>query len=576
MKSKMAATTEEESVREELVFNQDFKEKLLFKLHELRNDNFLCDITLRIEGKDFAAHRCVLSAASPYFRSLFTSGFKENQDSVVELQEIKTTTMDQALRFIYTGEALINASNAQDLLRTADYLLIPSLKSTVSAYLKKAIDASNCLALESLAVEFSCESLQEAAVAFKLQNFVSVVKSDDFKTLDFERMKEMVTHDEIVVSKEEDVYEAVLSWVKHDVPSRESVFPELLKCLRLFSMSKYSLREILKEELIIKSRTCTSILHDGLDFYLFPDSFQGMSLKTRACLNTTEPVIILTGGHKSSATYRTSCFVLSKNQWASLPSMPCSRTRHGSAVCCGQLYVVGGKATMTMCCFDPKQNIWTSDNMVTMPKERVDCSVTALNEKLYVTGGKDNMKRVDKFDPHLHEWSEVASMKIGRYAHCAVVVGNLIYVLGGSDGEICHDSMECFDSSTNQWTDKMHMNAKRKYPSAATSCGKIFVVGGYGDSNFQTLEESCEVFDPTVSQWTLLSRPLMPRAASALVSFDHHLYLFGGEDNTNEQKLDTVECYDIKNDKWELIGTMPEKLACLQASMLLFPQKYIQ
>ena len=65
MKSKMAATTEAESVREELVFNQDFKEKLLFKLHELRNDNFLCDVTLRIEGKDFAAHRCVLSAASP-------------------------------------------------------------------------------------------------------------------------------------------------------------------------------------------------------------------------------------------------------------------------------------------------------------------------------------------------------------------------------------------------------------------------------------------------------------------------------------------------------------------------------
>ena len=115
----MAATTEAESVREELVFNQDFKEKLLFKLHELRNDNFLCDITLRIEGKDFAAHRCVLSAASPYFRSLFTSGFKENQDNVVELQEIKTTTVDQALRFIYTGEALVNASNAQDLLRTA-------------------------------------------------------------------------------------------------------------------------------------------------------------------------------------------------------------------------------------------------------------------------------------------------------------------------------------------------------------------------------------------------------------------------------------------------------------------------
>ena len=50
MKSKMAATTEAKSVREELIFNQDFKDKLLFKLHELRKDNVLCDVTLRIEG----------------------------------------------------------------------------------------------------------------------------------------------------------------------------------------------------------------------------------------------------------------------------------------------------------------------------------------------------------------------------------------------------------------------------------------------------------------------------------------------------------------------------------------------
>ena len=234
----MAATTEAKSVREELIFNQDFKDKLLFKLHELRKDNVLCDVTLRIEGQDFAAHRCVLSAASPYFRSLFTSGFRENQDSVVELQEIKTTTMDQALRFIYTGEALVNASNAQDLLRTADYLIIPSLKAKVSDYLKDTIHASNCLEMGSLAIQYGCKSLKEAAAAYKLQNFVSVVEADDFKALNFERIKELVLHDDIIVSKEEEVYEAVVTWVKHDVSSREKLFPELLKCLRFFSMSK--------------------------------------------------------------------------------------------------------------------------------------------------------------------------------------------------------------------------------------------------------------------------------------------------------------------------------------------------
>ena len=192
---------------EKLLCDVEFKEELLSKLNELRKGSTLRDATLRIGGKDFVAHRCVLSAASPYFRSLFTSGFKENESNVVELQEIKSAAVaGEALRFIYTGEILINASNAQDLFKVADHLIIPSLKTKVSEYLKESIDATNCLALESFAAQFGCESLEEAATAYTLGNFISVVKSDDFKALDFEKVKQLVSHDEIIVSKEEEVY----------------------------------------------------------------------------------------------------------------------------------------------------------------------------------------------------------------------------------------------------------------------------------------------------------------------------------------------------------------------------------
>lgn len=212
----------------------------------------------------------------------------------------------------------------------------------MSEYLKESIDATNCLALESFAAQFGCESLEEAATAYTLGNFISVVKSDDFKALDFEKVKQLVSHDEIIVSKEEEVYEAVVSWVKHDIRSRECLFPELLKCLRLFSMSKSSLREILKEELVIKSRTCTSIILEGMDFFFLPDTFLGRSLMPRTCLNINESVVILTGGHiarsgkDQTGTTKTVCLLLSKNHWLSLPKMPFARTRHGAAVCCGR------------------------------------------------------------------------------------------------------------------------------------------------------------------------------------------------------------------------------------------------
>ena len=189
---------------------------------------------------------------------------------------------------------------------------------------------------------------------------------------------------------------------------------------------------------------------------------------------------------------------------------------------------------------------------------RLHCSVTSLNEELYV----------------IDEWMKVASIRTGRAAHCAVAIGNLIYVLGGCVTSICLNSVECFDPSSDQWTDKPCMTYGWKFAGVATSCGRIFVVGGFGDMEFNTLHANCEMFDPVLNQWSLVSCPIMPRAACAMVSFNDHLYLFGGED-ANWSKLDSVERYDVQNDKWELFGTMPDKLACVQASVLLLPKKYI-
>ena len=562
---------------EKLVFDKEFKEELLSELNELRKENILCDVTLRIEGQDFPAHICVLSAASPYFRSLFTGGFKENESNVVELQEIKPAAVaSEALRFIYTGDALItDATTAQDLFKMADYLIIPSLKTKVSDYLKESIDATNCLALESLAVQFGCESLQQVATTFKLKNFVSVVKSEDFMELDFEKVKELVSHDEIIVSKEEDVYGAVIKWVKHDTQSRECLFPELLKCLRLFSMSKYSLWEILKEEMVMKSMTGTSLVHEGIAFALFPDTFLGMSLKPRECLNSNESVIVLTGGHNETTgpgTSNTNCLLLSTNCWVSLPGMPVPRTRHGAAVCCGQLFVMGGKSSDPMCSFNPKLNKWITD--VTQLRTLLECSVTAFNGELYLIGGENHWKNIDKYDPSLKEWKRVPSMKTRRAAHCAVAMGKLIYVLGGDDGEVCLKSVECFDPSAKQWSDKPSLISARRFAGAAATYGKVFVVGGYSDMVCSILQASCEMFDPELDQWSLVSSPVVPRAACALVSFDDHLYLFGGE-QVGGTKLDSVERYDVQNNKWGLFSTMPEKLACVQASVMLLPKKYI-
>ena len=343
------------------LFDKEFKEELIRNLNVLRRSSILCDITVRAEGEDFSAHRCVLTAASPYFRALFTSTFKENENNFVELKEVKCAALSEALQFMYTGAAKADSSNARDLVMAADYLILPSLKLKASEFLQETISASNCLALESFAIQFNCESLKKAAVTYKVKNFAAVVKSDDFKSLEFDKVKDLISRDDIIVSKEEEVYDAIIAWVKHDLSSRECSFPDLLKCVRIFSMSKYSLREILcKEELVLNSLPCATILFKALDAFLFPDSFQVLMQRPRLCLKRKELVVVLTGGHNiddfREPTNETIGFVLSSKKWLNLPMMPCPRTRHAAAVCGGQLFVVGGNTDVPLCYFNPGQN----------------------------------------------------------------------------------------------------------------------------------------------------------------------------------------------------------------------------
>ena len=566
---------EEPAEKKPEIIYEDFKDELLHKLNELRETNILCDTTVRAQGQDFPAHKCVLSSASPYFRAKFTSQLQENESNLVELQEAKSTTIADVLKFIYTGEASIDSSNAQDLLMIADYLIIQSLKSKASVCLEGSLNASNCLALESFASQYNCESLKQAAFAFKLKHFVAVAKSEDFRALDSKDVKELISKDEINVSDEEKVFQAVIAWVKHELPSRECLLPELLKCVRLFSMSKYKLRKILDEELVSKNLSCTKVVINALDFFLFPDRFQDISLKPRFSLDKYEHVVVLTGGEDDSGLKsETRCFVLSTLSWVTLPMMPNARSNHGAAVCDRLLYVMGGKRPAPMCCFNPKQNKWSTCGSTHVTRK--GCSLTCFQEELYVIGGEGSWQDVQIYNPTHDEWRPGASMETHRAGHSSVLLQECIYAIAGHDGKVCQNSVECYDPLTDQWKKILSMSKVRRLAAATTVCDKIIVVGGFGDMTVKTIEASCEMFEPRTCEWSLLSSPLNPRAAHGIVSVDDIVYLFGGENE--ELYAAGVECFDTKKNEWKRVGSLP---SAMQASyfgtaLLKLPKVFLQ
>ena len=63
-----------------------YSETLLQGISNLKDQNELCDVTIKIGGRVFHAHKAILAATSDYFRAMFTSGFKETNEREIKIE----------------------------------------------------------------------------------------------------------------------------------------------------------------------------------------------------------------------------------------------------------------------------------------------------------------------------------------------------------------------------------------------------------------------------------------------------------------------------------------------------------
>lgn len=66
----------------------NYAKEALKMMFMMRSHGMLTDVVLEVKKELFPAHKVVLSAASPYFKAMFTGGLKESEMSRVQLQGV--------------------------------------------------------------------------------------------------------------------------------------------------------------------------------------------------------------------------------------------------------------------------------------------------------------------------------------------------------------------------------------------------------------------------------------------------------------------------------------------------------
>ena len=240
------------------------QEDVLSQLHDMRKKKELTTTYLEdCDGSSqFAVHGPLLAAASPVFQDMFSDDLLSQEGSRYRLKDVTCNTLGDLINFIYTGEVTVEEENVVDLLHAACDYEIPTLARACCDWLEVQLSSYNAIGIWLLAREQQSEytsDLEEIAKSYIIANFTSVCREDEFLELEYEDLEEIIRNDYLGVQNEEEVFAAVVNWIKAD-EGRSSFFCDLLNRVRLEYASLEFLYDMEKDPHVANSEQCLQVV----------------------------------------------------------------------------------------------------------------------------------------------------------------------------------------------------------------------------------------------------------------------------------------------------------------------------
>ncbi|XP_056611908.1 kelch-like protein 23 isoform X2 [Triplophysa dalaica] len=433
---------------------------------------------------------------------MFTLDMRERENDIISLPCTDGNILGSLINYVYTSKISITQSNVQSLLEAADLLQFTSVKTACENFLIRLLDIDNCLGMHSFAELHVCSALQREALRVMLGRFAELTDQDEFHEVDFQKLKMILTTENLNVWKEETLLGAVVKWVSHDTVVRIDHLQELLACVRLEVDDVY-----LRTALDLHSRCSENILRSLIVSSLKPSN------------------------HLSH----------------------CCKTLTSS------LYVIGGYYWHPLCevhTWDPISNTWTQRKDIP-DFARESYSVVLLDPNIYVTGGYrtetvDALDTVWIYGTDTDEWTEGCPMLTARYYHCSVALRGCIYAIGGYTAGAPTRETEFYDPLKKKWLPVADMIQGVGNASACVINDRIYVTGGHYGYRGSCTFEKIQIYRADVNEWSIITICPHPEYGLCSVSLNNKLYLVGGQTTI-------TDCYDPEQNEWRQIAKMKER-----------------
>lgn len=528
-------------------------------LFQFFREQKLCDVVIQAGERKLKCHRVVLSSCSPYFRGMFTNEMMECTQDTVVIQGLSEDAVIQLINFIYTRKITINIDNIEALLTAAAVFQLDSVVHACCEFMKRHLHPSNCLEMRAYAELHGCLDFIKAADTYARSCFLTLMNTEALLKTSFRHFLSIVSGDDLFVKREEQVFEAIMAWVRYDLQSREKNLAELFSQVRLPLIKiDYIIQGVARDPIVRTNLACRDLIDEAKDVKLC-SSLVKANIRTQPRKSTSGTLFSIGGRGKSGNPLQSiECYDWFHNCWFQGAEVSTPRRHVAVASVEGKVYAIGGHDggyhLNTVECFDPDKNQWNEVSPMDISRRGMSAGVLA--GQIYVAGGLDEttcFDTVERYDPESDTWSTVASMLFPRGGVGVAGLGGYLYAVGGNDGTASLQSVERYNPHTNKWSAVAPMNRKRAGVGVAVAGEYLFAIGGFDDSSPL---DSVERYDPHTNQWTYVANMTTCRGGVGTGAMGGRLWAVGG--HNGEHYLNSAETYDLLTDTWEEVAHMHE------------------
>jgi hypothetical protein len=187
---------------------------------------------------------------------------------------------------------------------------------------------------------------------------------------------------------------------------------------------------------------------------------------------------------------------------------------------------------------------------------------------VYILGGygsnSDILSSMERYDESSGQWSERTAMGFPRSSFGACVVAGEVYVTGGQDGGGLLSSVEKYSPSTGTWSAMLPLPRARYFHGAVAVGSAMYILGGIlGRSSASA---GVLKLDNTQGAWIEMAPMPVPKFSFTACAVGSIIYVFGGAGGGNDAS--TLK-FDTEANEWSTLAPMPYASLGMATSALI-------